>query len=86
MKNIKSKSKDRDIPYEEFVGYFEEDHLTDVLLPAVQKGDWESLEEMPVFREKDTGKQIMYSSNSWSLTEFGDGFQSERSKRIINTA
>ncbi|EMF8783518.1 site-specific integrase [Vibrio vulnificus] len=78
MKNIKSKSKDRDIPYEEFVGYFEEDHLTDVLLPAVQKGDWESLEEMPVFREKDTGKQIMYSSNSWSLTEFGDGFQSER--------
>lgn len=78
MKNIKSRSKDRDVSYEEFIDYFEEDHLTDVLLPAVQKGDWKSLEKMAVLKEKGTGEQIMYSSNAWSLSEFGDGFQSEK--------
>ncbi|MFS1901566.1 hypothetical protein BCU43_009110 [Vibrio lentus] len=78
MKNIKSKSNARTVSYEEFLSYFEEDHLTDVLLPAVQKGDWKSLEKMPVLKEKGTGKQVMYSCNSWSVSEFGDGFQSER--------
>ena len=52
------------------------DHIQDVLLPAIELGDWEHLESLAVVN--DTEHPILFSDNTWDLSRLGQGYQSNR--------
>jgi hypothetical protein len=76
MKNIKLANGTL-ISSEEF---FEDigtlDHIHDVLLPAIESGDWDKLESLAVI--DDTKHSIMFSESSWDLSRLGQGYQSNK--------
>ncbi len=76
MKNIKLANGTL-ISSEEF---FEDigtlDHIHDVLLPAIESGDWDKLESLAVI--DDTKHPIMFSESSWDLSRLGQGYQSNK--------
>ncbi len=77
MKKIKNKYNE-EVSSEEF---FEDvdidiDYINDVLLPAIEAGDWDRLESMPVIN--DDKHPVMFSDNIWDISCLGQGYQSQR--------
>ncbi|WP_434527682.1 hypothetical protein [Vibrio sp. K4] len=76
MKNIKL-ANGAVISSEEFLEDINAiDHIQDVLLPAIELGDWEHLESLAVVN--DTEHPILFSDNTWDLSRLGQGYQSNR--------
>ncbi|HDY7934651.1 TPA: site-specific integrase [Vibrio vulnificus] len=76
MKNIKL-ANGAVISSEEFLEDINAiDHIQDVLLPAIELGDWAYLESLAVVN--DTEHPILFSDNTWDLSRLGQGYQSNR--------
>ncbi|BBC40970.1 site-specific integrase [Photobacterium damselae subsp. piscicida] len=76
MKNIKL-ADGAAISSEEFLEDINAiDHIQNVLLPAIELGDWEHLESLAVVN--DTEYPILFSENAWDLSRLGQGYQSNR--------
>jgi len=52
------------------------DHIEDILLPAIKAGDWNKLDTLAVIQ--DDSSTLLFAENAWSLRYFGGGYQSDR--------
>lgn len=75
MKTIKTASGAK-VSFEEFVEDIDTDHVDDVLLPAIERGNWDELESLAVI--SDSEFPVLFEQNVWDLSQIGDGYQTNR--------
>lgn len=75
MKTIKTVSG-ANVSFEEFVEDIDTDHIDDVLLPAIERGNWDELESLAVI--SGSKSPVMFKQNVWDLSQIGDGYQTQR--------
>ncbi|WP_135458716.1 site-specific integrase [Vibrio echinoideorum] len=75
MKTIKTVSG-ANVSFEEFVEDIDTDHIDDVLLPAIERGNWDELESLMVI--SGSKLPVMFKQNVWDLSQIGDGYQTQR--------
>ena len=75
MKTIKTASGAK-VSFEEFVENIDTDHVDDVLLPAIERGNWDELESLAVI--SDSEFPVLFEQNVWDLSQIGDGYQTNR--------
>ncbi|MCF7497930.1 hypothetical protein L3V35_23345 [Vibrio sp. L5-1] len=75
MKTIKTASG-ANVSFEEFVEDLDTDHIDHVLLPAIERGNWDELEPLAVI--SDSEFPVMFKQNVWDLSQIGDGYQTQR--------
>ncbi|MFA0179280.1 site-specific integrase [Vibrio cyclitrophicus] len=75
MKTIKTASG-ATVSFEEFAEDIDIDHVDDVFLPAIERGNWDELESLAVIG--DTESPVLFEQNVWDLSQVGDGYQANR--------
>lgn len=75
MKTIKTASGAK-VSFEEFVEDIDTDYVDDVLLPAIERGNWDELESLSVI--SDSEFPVLFKQNVWDLSQIGDGYQTNR--------
>ena len=75
MKTIKTASGAM-VSFEEFVEDIDTDHVDDVLLPAIKRGNWDELESLAII--SDSEFPVLFEQNVWDLSQIGDGYQNNR--------
>lgn len=75
MKTIKTASGTT-VSFEEFAEDIDIDHVDDVLLPAIERGNWDELESLSVI--SGTESPVLFEQNVWDLSQVGDGYQASR--------
>ncbi|MGF1838031.1 hypothetical protein [Vibrio atlanticus] len=75
MKTIKTASGAK-VSFEEFVEDIDTDYVDDVLLPAIERGNWDELESLAVI--SDSKFPVLFEQNIWDLSQIGDGYQTNR--------
>ncbi|MEZ8062429.1 MULTISPECIES: site-specific integrase [Vibrio] len=75
MKTIKTASGAK-VSFEEFVEDIDTDYVDDVLLPAIERGNWDELESLAVINDSEF--PVLFEQNIWELSQIGDGYQTNR--------
>ncbi|MGR5466979.1 hypothetical protein ACPV51_06905 [Vibrio astriarenae] len=75
MKTIKTASGTT-VSFEQFAEDIDIDHVDDVLLPAIERGNWDELESLSVI--SGTESPVLFEQNVWDLSQVGDGYQANR--------
>ncbi|HCG7359124.1 TPA: site-specific integrase [Vibrio parahaemolyticus] len=75
MKTIKTASGAK-VSFEEFVEDIDTNHVEDVLLPAIERGNWDELESLAVINDSEF--PVLFEQNVWELSQIGDGYQKNR--------
>lgn len=75
MKTIKTASGAK-VSFEEFAEDIDTDYVDDVLLPAIERGNWDELESLAVI--SDSEFPVLFKQNVWDLSQIGDGYQTNR--------
>lgn len=75
MKTIKTASGAK-VSFEEFVEDIDTNHIDDVLLPAIERGNWDELESLAVINDSEF--PVLFEQNVWELSQIGDGYQTNR--------
>ncbi|MEZ9283403.1 hypothetical protein AB4453_17385 [Vibrio atlanticus] len=64
------------VSFEEFAEDIDTDYVDDVLLPAIERGNWDELESLAVI--SGSKLPVMFKQNVWDLSQIGDGYQTQR--------
>ncbi|EIV8505687.1 site-specific integrase [Vibrio parahaemolyticus] len=75
MKTIKTASGAK-VSFEEFAEDIDTVYVDDVLLPAIERGNWDELESLAVI--SDSEFPVLFEQNVWDLSQIGDGYQTNR--------
>ncbi|WP_305842871.1 hypothetical protein [Photobacterium leiognathi] len=76
MKTIKTASGTK-VSFEEFAEDIDIDYVDNVLLPAIERGNWNELESLAVI-SGSSESPVLFEQNVWDLSQIGDGYQTNR--------